>query len=877
MDDEGGLGTLPRVESLRTGAYRDAIDKEVYIRAIRARDEGKAPGGADALGGRGGMSESRGSSTNMNATNSNGKSTANAWSKRAVDNSTGPAAFDHGQRRSSARSNQSSASGTVYHDTSIPEIPFASLQQQQQQQHQQHHQLGKDAAPDHGGYGRKSSHNAFQLFQLGSSNAAEDYHSSGVPTRRREKPGHEASERASSSEWGRPQLSAANLIDGFHQHETGDDGDATESQASRSPRELPPDAAPELSDEQSDAVFECKMLRKKLMDETASAKQAKDKVYFLMLKLKAKDEQIASLKESLRVRGKALSEKDSHIAQVTSERDEKARKAADLEARQMQNDYENYKLAQQASLRQPASESVEELRQRGSDKAKLQVTHQLYKQQTDKKVEQLRAHRTRCSVVYRQKLETLETNCMEYEDEFNTNSLQALMRTLHHGKTQMEREAKIAVSRDLRFNEKLTCKAPDDEHVDVLRSRSDYGEVLSLCKEDFWGTTKQLKELTDRALQNLWLLFNEKSSRLSTGGRHMTSRPFRKIFEEFYKTIDQALMRSKQLVADFARRMNAFTKSMVAREKEVMEIIRATRFSTCNVEVTADIRPPTPVEVYELRHEVSLYQRRLTALNEEMSEKEHTLELRASKAESNLEYLQRHIIHLHRSLFNALHLVYKHRYRWIVRMPDPIRNLKIPEAKDRQRALEVSFNKKLGEVLSADQKYMEAFGSYMVSEDFGTNTVTASTQEKRRRTVADDGFEAPHTQTAPTANPVGTEPIRLPKAPGKLPESVNTSANRGRRLSAADSMVRARASSGSRTASPPPASAPVPLPAEGVPSFAQPIGNARRRVSDSRIPSVVSSSLFGHAINMQVDDIFPPATGTTMRRADTMRTLKQNT
>ena len=195
--------------------------------------------------------------------------------------------------------------------------------------------------------------------------------------------------------------------------------------------------------------------------------------------------------------------------------------------------------------------------------------------------------------------------------------------------------------------------------------------------------------------------------------------------------------------------MNLFTKSILHREKEVripqththplfipstthsalqpqvFERIRATRFSTVDQSVQVAVRPDTPKEVYDLRSDVTAYQRRLRELSKETAEKEHSMELRASKAESNLMYLQRHILQLHRTSFTALHLVYKHRYRWTNRLPDPMRTLRIPEAKERHKALEVSFNMKLGDLLQCDTQYMEQFGNYMMSEDFGANAVTA--------------------------------------------------------------------------------------------------------------------------------------------------------
>ena len=183
--------------------------------------------------------------------------------------------------------------------------------------------------------------------------------------------------------------------------------------------------------------------------------------------------------------------------------------------------------------------------------------------------------------------------------------------------------------------------------------------------------------------------------------------------------------------------------------------------------------------MYELRHDVSFYQSKLRDRSQEMSEKQQEWEMRVSKAESNLEYLHLHIINLHRSLFNTLHLVYKHRFRWTPRLPDPLRELRIPEATIREKAMEVHYNHQLGSLLQADRNYMETFGHYMISDEFGANTV-----EKRRHSVEE-------------------EEIRPPKAPSNVLPGALPGGGNARRRSQPD------------------------ISDDNLPSFAQPIGHLR--------------------------------------------------
>eukprot|EP01063_Lacrimia_lanifica_P013507 TRINITY_DN20154_c0_g1_i1.p1 TRINITY_DN20154_c0_g1~~TRINITY_DN20154_c0_g1_i1.p1 ORF type:complete len:935 (+),score=288.65 TRINITY_DN20154_c0_g1_i1:268-2805(+) len=495
-----------------------------------------------------------------------------------------------------------------------------------------------------------------------------------------------------------------------------------------------------------DLIFEYEVLKKKLIEETALSKQVQDKVHFLMLKVKAKDEQISNLRESLRRKTKMLHEKQEEEAAASTARDQLQRRVNSLEAAAMQLEYEKFQLQKPLDPTQRrTTETDEQVQQRGAEKAKLLVAHKLLQKTSDKEIDRLKALNRQQRTDFRRRLQRLEQNCMEFEDEYNAGSLHTLMNTVKYGRYQQQRDARAAIARELRFGERVSFSAPDDAHVKALLDRSNYSELLAACKSELGDPTKELKELLDRTLQSLWMLFNEKQ-RSPQLNQHNLQRPARRIYEDFYKAIEQTLYRSKQVVAEYARKSNSFAKAMVSREKEVTEQIRQTRYSTVDFECQTDFRPETPKEIYDLRGEVRLYQDRLKDLSVQAAEKEQSMEIRASKAESNLEYLQRRILTLHRSLFNTLHLVYKHRYRWIPRLPDPMRQLRIPEAKDRQKALEVSFNMKIGELLEHDHKYMEAFGNYMVSDEFGTNAVgntPGQTAQKRRRSSLQPEAAAP--------------------------------------------------------------------------------------------------------------------------------------
>eukprot|EP01062_Namystynia_karyoxenos_P066712 TRINITY_DN60644_c0_g1_i1.p1 TRINITY_DN60644_c0_g1~~TRINITY_DN60644_c0_g1_i1.p1 ORF type:complete len:924 (+),score=291.44 TRINITY_DN60644_c0_g1_i1:108-2879(+) len=594
-----------------------------------------------------------------------------------------------------------------------------------------------------------------------------------------------------------------------------------------------------------DLLYENTVLKEKLVAERAKVRRAQDKLYFLLLKSKGKDEQMLALKATLRAKTRDIEERDAQLASMQAHQTQMQRRIDNMQAHITQLEFDKFKLMNPTGKR--TEDELEETHRRGVQKAKMLLAHQLFKQQADKRIEELSSGIRVQRKQMRRKMQCLEQMCMEYEDDHAADTMHALMRTLRFGQAQTIEEQRRQLTRELRFERTVNLSAPDDEHIRVLLSKTHYAGLMPQCKIELGSTVRELKEMMDRTLQQLWMLFNERGA----AKPGLQAKPPHRVYDEFYKAVDQALLRSKQAAAEFPRKTNAFMRAFCKREKEVTQHIRDTRYSTVDQSAEADFPYPTPPEVFELRDEVAHYKRRLRQLNQEHAERENGLEMRAGKAESSLEYLQKHVLALHRALYNTLHLVFKHRFRWTNRLPDPMRGFTIPDQKNRRRIFEVSYNMKLGELLQVDKEYMERFGHYMISDDFGAGGVISGDTAQARvalgaaRRASSGATRENAGKEAPGAEAASKQPRAPPNAdrrgeahPRRRSWSVDAA---GQAAAAADGKPKEAATppgasegevlSNSDTggaASPESPSPPTGPGGSGLPSHQQPIGNVRR-------------------------------------------------
>ena len=133
------------------------------------------------------------------------------------------------------------------------------------------------------------------------------------------------------------------------------------------------------------------------------------------------------------------------------------------------------------------------------------------------------------------------------------------------------------------------------------------------------------------------------------------------------------LTKSKLFLSDMLRRVNGIIKDFLREEKGIKEKWRLQHTPECDVACEADIPPPPDPLLDELRSEVDMMRTRLRDARVQTAEREQHANLARDKAQLSLKFLQGKVRDLHHEFYTALHQVYKHRFKWIARLPNPMR------------------------------------------------------------------------------------------------------------------------------------------------------------------------------------------------------------
>ena len=189
--------------------------------------------------------------------------------------------------------------------------------------------------------------------------------------------------------------------------------------------------------------------------------------------------------------------------------------------------------------------------------------------------------------------------------------------------------------------------------------------------------------------------------------------------DAFAKTARASMIKTKLLLAEGVKSLNTGISDMVSQEKSVKEAWVAAylegiavKHEACQVEV--DIGPSESER--HLFEQLRDYQERHTELRDTFNKTKKQLSWERDRALLNLRFLQEKVIDLHRGMYTALHLVFKHRYKWIDRHVDSLKVfLKSKAAKSHQN---VQFNLSLGEVVDKDLEQLRRFGDYFTRDDF---------------------------------------------------------------------------------------------------------------------------------------------------------------
>eukprot|EP01063_Lacrimia_lanifica_P020459 TRINITY_DN2775_c0_g1_i1.p1 TRINITY_DN2775_c0_g1~~TRINITY_DN2775_c0_g1_i1.p1 ORF type:complete len:700 (+),score=265.48 TRINITY_DN2775_c0_g1_i1:66-2165(+) len=196
----------------------------------------------------------------------------------------------------------------------------------------------------------------------------------------------------------------------------------------------------------------------------------------------------------------------------------------------------------------------------------------------------------------------------------------------------------------------------------------------------------------------------------------------------------QSMLKSKMLVADGARKMNERLLEFVAAEgaakvkwgEELAEAARA-RSRECGAQTDAD-RGHTELEL-KLIGETAALKARVEAASLAATRQRAAHKREVDKLCLNLGYLQEKATVLAKELYRNLHLVWKHRFRWIGRHVDPL--VAFTKSKASRKAFSgTEFNYHLGDMLLRHTEQLQKFGNYFTrSDQFGTDMSAKDAKE----------------------------------------------------------------------------------------------------------------------------------------------------
>eukprot|EP01065_Artemidia_motanka_P017318 TRINITY_DN207_c3_g1_i1.p1 TRINITY_DN207_c3_g1~~TRINITY_DN207_c3_g1_i1.p1 ORF type:complete len:882 (+),score=254.34 TRINITY_DN207_c3_g1_i1:97-2742(+) len=299
---------------------------------------------------------------------------------------------------------------------------------------------------------------------------------------------------------------------------------------------------------------------------------------------------------------------------------------------------------------------------------------------------------------------------------------------------------------------KTALVTTEDKYIDCKIARSGFRDPLRLVREQLYPIARDFKESSDKAVTELWFLYNG-------GGRSIRPK------EDFYKKTSGQLTRAKVLLAEMLRRINTVIKAFLKEERDIKERWLLDNIPTNHCETQADLPGPPDPLIEEQAAEIKMLRDRLERMRQQTTTETNKLSLAKEKAELNLQFLQGKLFSLHREMYTSLHLVYKHRYKWIARFPDPLRDLKL-RGREQKLALDLQFNLKLGQILDRDVEYLKTFGQYFTSDE--TFGVDMSTHAERDAAVrqASRGDSGMFLRRRPTDGAVQTRRESQPPQPG---------------------------------------------------------------------------------------------------------------
>eukprot|EP01060_Flectonema_neradi_P039842 TRINITY_DN8928_c0_g1_i1.p1 TRINITY_DN8928_c0_g1~~TRINITY_DN8928_c0_g1_i1.p1 ORF type:complete len:771 (+),score=164.44 TRINITY_DN8928_c0_g1_i1:43-2355(+) len=247
-----------------------------------------------------------------------------------------------------------------------------------------------------------------------------------------------------------------------------------------------------------------------------------------------------------------------------------------------------------------------------------------------------------------------------------------------------------------------------DEYADVKAGQSLFESELTKLKNDLRPILNEFKESTDNSFitieRILW----------PPVGRHPRPK------EAFSKAAKTQMAKSKMLLADGYRRLNNAILSFVEEEKNAKQ--KWTRsyqdsISKSDSETQTDPSTEPTEEEIKLKTELEMVRDRMVKIREQSIKKERTIQSALDRVKLNLQYIQEKALELHKSTYTALHACFKHRFKWIDRHVDNLRDPALQKSLHSNKT-DVKYNLSLGTIITKDIDQLKRFTEYFTRDDF---------------------------------------------------------------------------------------------------------------------------------------------------------------
>ena len=430
---------------------------------------------------------------------------------------------------------------------------------------------------------------------------------------------------------------------------------------------------------QSELVMEHHLLKTRLRTVEMKLKESQDEIYFSQLKTKEKERKL------IEVEGELNKQRSRH-KDVTRQFDElqktcQAQMSQNLELQYHLKKSNNLNIQQQLSMAATATDGTEKVKRQ-----KDLATQLLRKKRKLREVNQQMMNQ----------MAILEERMLWQEDPMNS-TVGDLMESIRQRDEISRRQAARTQSLPTRQGSQLTIrseaswdlpvhktvlKSTEDTYVECKIGTSVFGDQLKLFREALYPLVRDYKDASDKSVTHLWNLYSNK-------------KPSYRPKEDFFKETSSVLTKSKVFVANILRSCNFIIKEFLKEEKSIKLKWQKQHQPVCHVACEADIPPPEDPLVNELKQELQMLNTRIIKVRDETAAKEHNLTMAKDKAELSLRYLQKKLFVLHQELYSSLHQVYKHRFKWIARFPNPLREIHTRT----KHSLDVKFNMQLGEII----------------------------------------------------------------------------------------------------------------------------------------------------------------------------------